>query len=71
MFTHENKLEPMEYTKRECKGARWTDAEIRYLIHRLTRGDDPEAIASDLLRSKSEVSLMGLIQRVVTVDHAA
>lgn len=71
MFTHNNKPRSTENTKRKCEGVRWTDAEIRYLIHRLTRGDHLEAIASDLLRSKSEVILMGLIQRVVTVDHAA
>lgn len=71
MFTPENKLEPMETTKRECEDARWTDAEIRYLIHRLTRGDDPEAIAFDLLRSKSEVILMGLIQGMISVECAA
>lgn len=71
MFTNENKLEPMETTKRECADAHWTDAEIRYLIHRITRGDHPEAIASDLLRSKSEVVLMGLIQGVITVECAA
>lgn len=71
MFTNENKLEPMEDTIRECEGARWTDAEIRYLIHRFTRGDDPETIAFDLLRSKSEVILMGLMQGVITVERAA
>lgn len=71
MFTHENKLEPMEDTKRECEGARWTDAEIRYLIHRFSMGDNPESIAFDLLRSKSEVILMGLMQGVVTMERAA
>lgn len=71
MFSPNNQPEPMKNTKHECEGMRWTDAEIRYLIHRLTRGDDPEAIAFDLMRSKSEVILMGLMQGVITVECTA